>query len=122
VEQSHDLCRVATSHHAIMTQPQQELSRIYSELRDICGVPVPHKLSVTDIADFIDIKLQHGRSTLKDDSCSKDLSTLQPPESWPTNEVTHIELYREVMRVYCALENGDALKATFQWDSSIKDD
>jgi len=113
---------VATSHHAIMTQPQQELSRIYSELRDICGVPVPHKLSVTDIADFIDIKLQHGRSTLKDDSCSKDLSTLQPPESWPTNEVTHIELYREVMRVYCALENGDALKATFQWDSSIKDD
>jgi hypothetical protein len=81
VQQTQDLCRVTTSHHLTMIQPQIELDRIYNELIE-CGVPVPHKLSITDINDFIDIKLQHGRSTLKDKSCESDISQLSPPEAW----------------------------------------
>lgn len=33
-----------------------------------------------------------------------DFSSLLPPSSWPTTEQAHIALYREVMRVYCAME------------------
>ena len=98
-----------------------EFERIYSELRQ-CGVAVPRRLSPEDISSFIDSKLQHGKSTQKDTtSCSGDLSTLRPPASWPNTEPEHISLYREVMRVYCALEDGAALKGSFVWDQSIKD-
>lgn len=120
IQQTHDLCRVATSHRAVMQQPQVEFDRIYEELRQ-CGVPVPHKLAPVDISSFIDSSLQHGKSTLKDTSCSGDLTTLSPPEAWPTSEAEHVSLYREVMRVYCGLEDGSALKASFQWDESIRD-
>jgi hypothetical protein len=120
IQQTHDLCRVTTSHRAVMQQPQVEFDRIYVELRQ-CGVPVPHKLAPTDISSFIDSSLQHGKSTLKDTSCAGDLSTLSPPEAWPTSEAEHVSLYREVMRVYCGLEDGSALRASFQWDESIRD-
>eukprot|EP01034_Spumella_vulgaris_P022067 gene22067-28162_t len=120
IQQSHDLCRVVTSHRAVMQQAQVEFDRLYTELRQ-CGVMVPHKLAASDISSFVDSSLQHGKSTLKDTSCSENLETLQPPEIWPTTEAEHISLYREVMRVYCSLEDGSALKASFQWDESIRD-
>ncbi len=120
IQQSHDLCRVTTSHRAVMQQPQVEFDRIHRELQQ-CGVKAPHRLTAEDISSFIDSKLQHGKSTLKDTSCGEDLTTLRPPESWPTTEAEHISLYREVMRVYCALEDGSALRPSFAWDQSIKD-
>lgn len=121
IQQSSDLCRVTASHKRVMTNARPELDRIYQQLRD-CGVDVPHKVSDEDLNDFIDIKLQHGRSTLKDTSCDGDISTLIPPESWPTTEERHIKLYRESMRVYCAFEDGSAYRADFKWDESIRDD
>ena len=120
IQNSHDLCRIVASHKRVMIQPQVELDRIYEQLR-ICGVAVPHKLTPAQIADFIDIKLQHGRTTLKDSTCGSDLATIKPPETWPTNEQEHIELYREVMRVYCAMEDGSAFSTSFRFKTDMTD-
>lgn len=120
IEQTHDLCRVTTSHRKVMSQPEIELERIYTELHQ-CGVAVPHSVAKEDISSFIDVKLQHGRSTQKDTSCGGEISNLMPPESWPTTDGEHVSLYRECMRVYCALEDGSALRPSFEWDRSIRD-
>lgn len=121
IRQSHDLCRVTTSHQRIMNQPDAELERIYNDLRS-CGVPVPRTLSKVEIADFVDPKLQHGKSALKDASCEKDNKSLQiPSDIWQTKEEKHLVLYREVMRVFCAMEDGSAYKYDFHWDDSIQD-
>lgn len=120
IMQSHDLCRVTTSHRAVMTQPLIELDRIYDELRR-CGVMASHRLTKAEVEDFVDPKLQHGKSALKDTTCGQDLTTLMPPSTWPTRDESHFVLYREVMRVFCALEDGSAFSPTFQWDMSIQD-
>ena len=120
IEQSNDLCRVITSHRKVMQQPVAEFDRIFNELRE-CGADVPRSLREDEIQDFVDIKLQHGRTTLKDKSCDEDLSQLRPPSSWPTEDAEHIALYREAMRVYCAMESGAAFKPDFKWNTNIND-
>lgn len=120
IQNSHDLCRVVASHKRVMSEPQPELDRIHDQLRQ-CGVAVPRKLTPVQIADFIDIKLQHGRTTLKDASCGQELSTLVPPDTWPTTESEHLTLYREVMRVYCAMEDGSAFSPEFRWQDDMQD-
>lgn len=120
IQQSNDLCRVITSHRKVMQQPKVEFDRIYQELHG-CGVQVPRKLTDQEISSFIDIKLQHGRTTLKDKSCEEDLNQIRPPSSWPTDDESHIVLYREVMRAYCAMESGAAFRSDFKWDLSIED-
>ncbi len=120
IQQSHDLCRVTTSHRAVMTQPLVEMDRIYEEVRR-CGVMATHRLTKSEVEDFVDPKLQHGKSALKDTTCGQDLSTLMPPSTWPTRDENHFVLYREVMRVFCALEDGTAFSPMFQWDMSIQD-
>ena len=120
IQQSSDLCRVITSHHNVMKNPDTELKRIRAGLI-ACGVDVPHDVTSASISEFIDIKLQHGRSTLKDNQCDSDLLTIKPPDTWPTQDPEHIKLYREAMRVYCALEDGSAFSSDFYWDESIHD-
>ena len=123
IEQSNDLCRIVSSHHKIMTEPRLELDYIYEGLKK-CGVAVPHKVSDEGIASFIDPKLQHGKSTIKDTTCSGDLNQILPPkELWDTTDQGHITLYREVMRVYCAFEDRSAFKdKSFKFLGSIRDD
>jgi hypothetical protein len=121
VLQSQDLCRVITSHRKVMQQPKAEIDRIHSELHS-CGVPVPHTLSDEEIGSFIDMKLQHGKSTLIDRSCEEDLTQIMPPSTWPTTDPQHIRLYREVMRFYCAMEDGRAFQQGFMWADFVKDD
>lgn len=121
VEQSNDLCRVVTSHRKVMKQPKVEFDRIYDELQG-CGVLVPHRLTEAELGSFIDLKLQHGRTSLVDKSCEEDLSQIMPPATWPTTEHDHVKLYREAMRVYCAMEDGTAFKKGFVWDHDIRDD
>ena len=120
IVQSHDLCRVTTSHRAVMAQPLQEMQRLYTEIK-ACGVEVSHELTKAEVEDFVDPKLQHGRSALKDTSCELDHSTLTPPAIWEHPEPQNIPLYREVMRVFCAMEDGSAFKPDFHWDETIKD-
>ena len=120
IEQSHDLCRVTTSHRAVMSHPLVEMDRIYEEVRR-CGVQASHRLTKEEVEDFVDPKLQHGRSAIKDTTCEKDLSTLMLPSTWATHDEAHVKLYREVMRVYCGLEDGSAFKPSFQWDMTIQD-
>jgi hypothetical protein len=117
---SNDLCRVVASHKKVMSDPRNELDRIFDQLTE-CGVPVPHRLQTSQITDFIDPKLQHGRNTLKDASCGQDLSTIVPPETWPTTDLEHITLYREVIRVYCAMEDGTAFSPGFKWVTTMTD-
>lgn len=120
IQQSHDLCRVVTSHRLTMTQPQVELDRIFDELHN-CGVNVPNKATKEDIESFIDIKLQHGTLTLKDTSCEENLDNLQPPASWKPSSDADLQLYRVCMKAYCAMEDGSAYRTNFEWDESIKD-
>ena len=75
---SSDLCRVVGSHRNIMKSPKIEFDRIYDEL-NLCGLKIPHKVKSSDVNDFIDAKLQHGKNGKIDDSCSKDLSMITPP-------------------------------------------
>lgn len=121
IVQSRDLCRVVTSHRKVMTQPVTEFTHIFESLHT-CGVPVPHRLTDAVIADFIDVKLQHGKSTLKDDhTCTEDLSNIAIPSTWETTDPDHVHLYRESMKLYCAMENGKAFVANYAFDESITD-
>ena len=78
IKSSSDLCRVVASHRNIMKTPQIEFDRIYEEL-NMCGVGIANKVKNSDVNDFIDTKLQHGKNGKLDDSCSKDLNKLMPP-------------------------------------------
>jgi hypothetical protein len=122
VLQSNDLCRVVASHRRIMSSPKQEFDRIFDELKE-CGLNIPHKLTLTDIGSFIDMKLQHGSQTLQDTSCKqRDFDSLNPPaNTWDTSDPVHLKLYRQSMKAYCALEDRSAFSRDFSWDMTIKD-
>lgn len=120
IQNSNDLCRVVAAHKRIMSQPQVELDRIFDQLHE-CGVAAPRRLQQAQISGFVDSKLQHGRTTLHDDPCVLNLATLTPPDTWPTTEVEHVALYREVMRAYCAMEDGSAFSAEFAWKADMTD-
>jgi hypothetical protein len=121
IEQSNDLCRVIASHQLVMSQPKIQLDRIYNELRESCGVAIPHALTETDIGEFIDNRLQHGKSGVHDD-CSQSIeSIVPPPSSWENPTPPQLIVYREVMRVFCAMESGEAFLHTFHWDKNMKD-
>ena len=104
-----------------MKNPRQELDRIYDELI-ACGLDVPNKVSDQDINSFIDPKLQHGKTTLMDNSCSGDISTITIPDTWKTTDSTHLRIYREAMRLYCALEDGTAFNGKYKFDETIIDE
>lgn len=120
IQQTNDLCRVATSHNKVMKQPQVELDRIFNELHN-CGVNVPRKVEHNDLTEFVDIKLQHGRTSLQDSSCMNidNMKDINPPSTWATDSTQDIKLYRECIRVYCALEDYSAYEKNFLWDSSV---
>ena len=73
-----------------------------------CGVAVSHELTITEIEDFVDPKLQHGKSALKDTSCDQNIEQLQMPTSWKSNRHEDLVLYREIMR--------------YDYDNNIGDD
>jgi hypothetical protein len=124
IQQSNDLCRVTSSHRLMMKDPETQLRKIYEGLRE-CGVDVPHEVSTPDIKSFIDVNLQHGKATQKDTSCEGDISQILLPDTWQSTDVqNHLKLYRECMRLYCALEDGSAfsIDKKFKFDMSIKDE
>lgn len=127
IQHSNDLCRVVGSHRRVMESPQQELARLRRELIDRCGLAVPRDLTGKEIAEFVDPHLQHGHNTQTDNPCTHPdgkahLQTILPPAAqWETQDPAHIALYREVMRVYCAMEDGTAFAETFSWDLTMKD-
>ena len=121
IKQSHDLCRVVTSHKKVLTDPSNEMAKIFDGLRS-CGVQVPHLVSESDIKSFVDTSLQHGKTKTLDTLCSQenvDFSSLTPPESWATTDATHLHLYRACIKAYCDIENGAAFLHDYQWDETI---
>lgn len=148
IQQSNDLCRVVTSHKALIKDGYGELMRIGIYLKEYCGYVINdhmHSLSLSslinggnnggsigvtqkDINEFIDPHLQHSSSqddvciTIKKEGEASAMAALLPPkEKWDTADRGHVVLYREVMRVYCNMEDGTAFSADYNWDESIKD-
>lgn len=125
IQQSSDLCRVVTSHRKVMSQPDAELGRIYTELREQCGVLVPHKVSHEDVVSFVDPKLQHGKTTLVDKSCEGGeyvINSAVLPEVWESKDPNHLRLYRSSLKLYCAMEDYSAFEINFKFDESIRND
>jgi len=117
IEQSHDLCRVITSHHAVMMNAKGELDRIFDELQ-ACSVPVPSRVGLQKVQTFVDSSLQHGKTPTTE--CDSDITQLKPPQSlWDTKEYIHIELYRDCMKVYCSMNDRSAFKKDFDWNTEI---
>lgn len=120
VEQSNDMCRIITSNSAVMNQPHIEMDRIFEEMHQ-CGVPVPQKLPRETIDEFVKPSLQHGKFGSRDDLCN-DTAILELPKTWKSsNPNKHRELFREVMRVFCAFDDRSAFKSGFVWDYTIQD-
>lgn len=44
-----------------------------------------------------------------------------PTAAWTESEPDHTALYRESMRVFCAMEDGTAFGSDFVWDETISD-
>lgn len=42
--------------------------------------------------------------------------------AWKTKKPDHLKLYRECMRVFCAMEDGTAFRNGFKWDENIRDE
>lgn len=121
IKQSHDLCRVVTSHKRVLTDPSAEMAKIFDGLR-ACGVAVPHAVSEEDIRTFVDTSLQHGKTKTLDTLCNEadvDFSSLIPPDTWVTTDATHLALYRACVKAFCDIENGDAFRHDYVWDESI---
>mmetsp|Transcript_17480 Transcript_17480/g.22439 ORF Transcript_17480/g.22439 Transcript_17480/m.22439 type:complete len:95 (-) Transcript_17480:174-458(-) len=81
------------------------------ELRDRCGVPIPHLLAEDLIEEFVDSKLQHQKAVSKGDRSSQ--SSECGPEPWTAesdqpDKQGEIVAYRQAMQLYCAMESGDA--------------
>lgn len=147
IQQSNDLCRVVTSHKALIKNGYSELMKIGVQLKESCGYVIndhmhslslssllsggnDHNIGVTqqDIDAFIDPHLQHSSSqddvciTIKKEGEASAMAALLPPkQKWDTSDREHLQLYREVMRVYCNMEDGTAFNAEYNWDESIKD-
>jgi hypothetical protein len=55
-------------------------------------------------------------------SCSENLDNVLPDASvWTTQDIGHLKLYRECMRLFCAMEDRSAFKRLYKFDYSIKD-
>jgi len=117
VVNSADLCRVVSSHHAIMASPDAELSRIHSQLKESCGVPIPHKSNPRIVAEFVDTKLNHGKH--KQDDCTNYAQMEPPVDVWKPTGHVEMKIYRECLRVYCAMESGKAFLQDFPWDTTM---
>ena len=119
VTQTHDLCRVITSYSRLMRSTHNELNYIYQKLRE-CGVPVKKKPLAKDLSSFVDVSLQHGKT--ENSTCAqKVFSPKVPPSGWDPLEKYDVSLYREVIRAYCALEDGTAFNPGFTWNSAIRE-
>ena len=62
-----------------------------------------------------------GKSSLNESPCDGDITKVAPPDSWGTKDAVHVKLYREVIRVYCAMEDGSVYSQDFSWDETIED-
>ena len=121
IGQSHDLCRVVTSHKRVLSDPTTEMNKIYNGLR-ACGVNVPHVVNDVDIRGFVDTSLQHGKTKTLDTLCdqeSVDYESLVPPDTWSTTDSGHLHLYRACIRAFCDIEDGSAFNHDYTWDESI---
>ena len=91
IEQSNDLCRVVTSHHLVMKSSEKALNDIFDGFH-ACGLKAPHRLTPNDVNSFIDMKLQHGKNTLKENPCQQDLKAILPPNTWVTSDEENIKI------------------------------
>jgi hypothetical protein len=132
IQQSYDLCRVVISHKMLLTQPNQELDRLFEELLHDCRVgvkrPVPRKF-IDSITESDAHKARRANHPSNDTvACATgrksehDLADFLPsPEVWSPSSLEDIALYKSCMRLYCSIEDKSAFLPSFNWDYSIRD-
>ena len=126
IEQSNDLCRVVSSHRDLITSPDTELAYIANELEK-CGVEVKHRLELSEISEFIDVSLQHGKTAVTDSCCDSSPAndykavTPLPVGSWvdPPPSEADLSMYRAAIRLYCDMGTGAALARGYAFNQTI---
>ena len=126
IEHSNDLCRIVSSHRDIMTAPDTELAYIADELQK-CGVQVKHRLEPSEISEFIDVSLQHGKTAVTDSCCDSSPAndykavTPLPVGSWvdPPPSEADLSMYRAAIRLYCDMGTGAALARGYAFNQTI---
>jgi len=133
---TNELCRIVSSHEAILTEPLEEITRIYIQLKDKCGMNLKKGMPDKNIVNsFVDVSLNHGSGKNKKDSsflCSSSGKDKNDPLWWKTLQPNQsllehftdsysLDVYRECIRAYCSMENGQAFTTNFQWNNDIND-
>jgi len=109
VLQSRDLCRIISSNAKVLQDPVAEVNRIVAGLRR-CGVAVPRFITENSTGT-VHQELQHQKIGHKCPPQDKWI-----PERNQTDKQGEIAAYKEAMRIYCALESGEAFSSQFIWN------
>ena len=101
-----------TSDEGVMTNKKAELDRVVTDLRDTCGVAVPQLVSQADMDDFIDPSLHHSSERNDKRECVDKSLHEEKLLRFETKEDKG--LYKEAMRLYCALVDGSVFDRGFK--------
>jgi hypothetical protein len=116
--------------HALLADPIGELKRVTDTLRNECGIAFPKPISDAAVNDFIDLKLVHQKvrsdpvvaecgpqGGKSNDEWKAEWSNPTKHASKPGSLEAEQEAvaFADTMRVFCAMEDGSALKEGFEW-------
>ncbi len=114
IQNSAGLCKVVTSHKAILENPMEEALRISEEITK-CGVSEPPSTITKQIVE----KLVPSNHDVETNSALQILEKYGDCEipSYKSKSQNNIEVdaYLKAMRIYCDLENGSAYASTYAW-------
>ena len=78
----------------------------------------PHLIS---ISKGLRLWYVYNKGKTENSTCEQQVfSPKVPPSGWDPLEKYDVSLYREVIRAYCALEDGTAFHPGFTWNSAIR--
>jgi hypothetical protein len=121
IQNSAGLCRVVTSHDAVLADPMTEIQRIADELTTKCGVPKPPRGLTQDVVvKFADPNshLSTESSVEKKQGIGNDCAHnhMQYDED-PDHQgyIRERALYQKAMQIYCDIQSGEAFKEEYVW-------
>ena len=125
IQNSRGLCIVRTSNAAVVANPSEELQRISDKLTNKCGVIAPAtRVKQTEIAKFIDPKLQHHNvkandeqevlETHNDGTCVVHSYESMRQKGTPAYNQER-KMYLQAMKIFCDFQSGKAYKEDYEW-------
>lgn len=125
IQNSRGLCIVRTSNAAVVANPPEELQRISDELTNKCGVIAPAtRVKQTEIAKFIDPKLQHHNAkandeqevleTHNDGTCVVHSYESMRKKYTPAYKQER-KIYLQAMKIFCDFQSGKAYEEDYEW-------